>query len=108
MGQPELGVDLRGDSTIELRIADLSLARACAASDPRFAAVGIDLRVSLFEACVRLATSATAGPWPYDRLLDTTRQLAASEIGISWAGAELRLFPVDFDANAASSRMTRI
>src|SRR5437763_371465 len=115
MGQPELGVDLLGDSNIELRVADLSAARArpavsraCAAYDARLATADVDARVPAFEACVRLATVASVGPWSYARLMETTRLLAASEIGISWASAELRLFPVDFVVPPAVARMTRI
>jgi hypothetical protein len=86
-----------------------TIARACAAYDGRLArASGVDVRVPLFEACVRLATGATAGPWTYARLLETTQKLAASEIGINWTSAELRLFPVDFQVSPERARMTRI
>ena len=94
-------------SDVTLPAAAQRVARACAAYDGRLS-TPVDVRVPLFEACVRLATASAAGPWTYARLMETTQKLAASEIGINWSSAELRLFPVDFRVAADRARMTRI
>lgn len=90
-----------------------AVARACAFYDGRLASPNApgesrDVRVPLFEACVRLATNGACGPWSYERMVDMTRQLASSEIGIHWASAEVRLFPLDIAVAQDDARMTRI
>ena len=87
-----------------------SLVRACSFYDGRLGAERDvrDVRVPMFEACVRIATMASAGPWAHDRMLDAAAQLATSEIGIFWTAAEQRLFPIDFQVDPDHGRMTRI
>jgi len=87
---------------------DEAIGRACAFYDGRLGASGGDIRVPLFETCVRMASVGSCGPWSHARMLDMTRQLASSEIGIRWASAEVRLFPLDFTVARTHARMTRI
>jgi hypothetical protein len=61
-------------------------------------------RAAAFEACVRLATSRSAGPWPQRRLLAAARALASSSLGpmlVTKDGG--RLYPHDMDG--ADARM---
>ncbi|WP_394826977.1 hypothetical protein [Pendulispora albinea] len=83
------------------------LVRACAFYDGRLATGG-DVRVPMLEACIRLATVASAGPWSHDRMLDAASQVAATELGIQWKAAEQCLFPVDFHAGPEHARMVRL
>jgi hypothetical protein len=55
---------------------------AAASIDRRLALERIDHRVPLFEACVRFATAATAGPWGCQRILEGARALDAQS-GVS-------------------------
>jgi hypothetical protein len=72
------------------------LARACAAYDPRL--IAEDRRAPLFEACVRLATTATAGPWACDRFLEAARRLSSSELRMDiLRGSSAHLFPIDLE-----------
>ncbi|WP_394837786.1 hypothetical protein LVJ94_12815 [Pendulispora rubella] len=84
-----------------------ALVRACSFYDGRLGAKG-DTRVPMLEACIRIATLASAGPWAHERLMDAVAQLATSEIGILWPAAEQRLFPIDFQVAPDHARMTRI
>ncbi len=81
------------------KLGDEAVARACGQFDERLApAQTSSLRVPMFEVCVRLATLAAVGPWPYGRVLEAMSQLAATEMGIQWAPREgALLFPRGFD-----------
>jgi hypothetical protein len=81
---------------------------ACALYDERLGASGTDLRIPMFEACVRLATIASAGPWPVVRFVETAQQLADAEVGGSWKREEeARFFPYGIEGGA-SAKMSRI
>jgi len=84
-----------------------ALVRSCSFYDGRLGGTG-DVRVPMLEACIRIATLASAGPWAHERLMDAVTQLATSEIGILWPAAEQRLFPIDFQVAPEHARMTRI
>ena len=81
------------------KLCDEAVARACATFDERLSPHHTsNLRVPMFEACVRLAKLGAAGPWAYGRVLEAMRQLAATEMGIQWAPREgAVLFPRGFD-----------
>ena len=76
------------------KLCDEAVARACAQFDERFSpAQTSNLRVPMFEACVRLTKRTAAGPWAYGRVLEAMRQLAATEMGIHWEPREAGLLP---------------
>lgn len=58
---------------------DPRVLRAAAAYDARLFSPLRDPRGALFEACVRLASRGSAGPWTLERLADASRQLWSSE-----------------------------
>ena len=100
---------------------DRELARACARYEPR---VGIALsassaamstvdarpiRTAAFEACVRLATTRSAGPWPQGRLLSAARALSSSALGpFLVTEASARLYPHDMDEGREHARMVLV
>ena len=74
------------------------LARACAAHDPRFASAASDRRAAVFEACVRLATRAWAGPWPAEKMIEAIAQLADSELHLTLLRrSSAALFPLSLE-----------
>ncbi|MEO7112593.1 MAG: hypothetical protein ABI183_19260, partial [Polyangiaceae bacterium] len=80
----------------------------CATYDERLGASGTDLRIPMFEACVRLATVASAGPWPVLRFIETAQQIADAEVGGSWSREEeARFFPYGVEGGV-SAKMSRI
>jgi hypothetical protein len=77
---------------------------ACAAYDERLADRGADKRAPAFEACVRLATRASLGPLPWDRVQALLRQLERAELGIWLLGdTPATIFPRRVDDEIASS-----
>jgi hypothetical protein len=75
-----------------------TLARACALHDPRFASAASDRRASIFEACVRLAARAWAGPWPAEKLIEAVTQLADSELHLTLLRrSSAALFPLSLE-----------
>ncbi len=88
---------------------DTHVIDTCAIYDERLGASGTDLRVPMFEACVRLATVATAGPWPVARFVETAQQIADAEVGGSWQREEeARFFPYGVEAGDGKAKMSRI
>jgi hypothetical protein len=77
--------------------------------DRRLARSDVDMRVLLFEACVRFATAAYAGPWSCDSFLETTRRLDA-EAGVSLLRpSAVALYPrVDPELDEAPRRMVQL
>ena len=81
------------------KLCDEAVARACAQFDERFSpSQASNLRVPMFEACVRLTKCGAAGPWAYARVVEAMRQLAATEMGIHWEPREGALLPRFDDA----------
>jgi hypothetical protein len=79
---------------------------ACALYDERLGASGTDLRIPMFEACARLATVATAGPWPAIRFIEAAQQIADAG---SWQREEqARFFPYGVESGDGSAKMSRI
>jgi hypothetical protein len=85
-----------GASRAEIEEPDV--ARACTVFEPRLGRPG-DLRVVLFEACVRMTTRAIAGPWPAERVQETFEDLAASELHASLRASSAALFPLAWNAD---------
>jgi hypothetical protein len=83
----------------------------CAAYDERLANRETDRRAPAFEACVRLATRAELGPFPWDRVRAIAAQLERAEIGVRLLGdAPASIFPrrVDDEIAAGDRRMTAL
>lgn len=93
---------------------DLGLARACARYEPRIVVIegAVDarpIRIAAFEACVRLATTRSAGPWPQGRLLSAARALSSSALGpFLVTEASGRLYPHDMDGAHPHARMVLV
>ncbi|MGH7283712.1 MAG: hypothetical protein ACRELY_19475 [Polyangiaceae bacterium] len=82
---------------------------ACALYDPRLGESGVDLRIPMFEACVRLAAVASAGPWPSIRFAEAASQVGDTELGGTWAREEeSRFFPYGIDSSGGGAKMSRI
>jgi hypothetical protein len=81
--------------------AEGTIARACATLEPRLGSLSSDPRSVLFEACARLTTRASAGPWPAERIRDALVALAASELAAALRRSNAALFPLGFDAEIA-------
>jgi hypothetical protein len=79
------------------------IARSCGTFEPRLGSHSADKRAVLFEACARLASRATAGPWPAERVRDALRELATSDLGASLRRSNAALFPIAFDAEIAAA-----
>jgi hypothetical protein len=78
-----------------------SVRQALARWDRRLAP-DADARVPLFEACVRLATTESCGPWTAARLDGASRALYRSELGMQLlVPSPEPLLPRDIDAEAA-------
>jgi hypothetical protein len=93
-----LGAGARGD------LGEPALARACATYDPRLASAQADRRAVVFEACVRMATRGSAGPWPAEQLMEAIAQLEASELHLTLLRrSSAALFPLAFDAEIADA-----
>jgi hypothetical protein len=96
-------------------IGDFTIAvqNGCALFDPRLAptASGARVRVALFEACVRLATRATAGPWQHERLFSAARDLYTSSLAVQLLQiAPQQLLPrsIEMEARRTDRRMVRL
>jgi hypothetical protein len=90
---------------------DPYLLRAVAAFEPRFLSRTTDPRAPLFEACLRLAAQGSVGPCPLDRIVEASRQLAASEAKVGLVvRSDEALYPRDLDTEIATSdrRMVRL
>ena len=89
------GLSLRAAEEIGAFVGDV-----CAAAkgfDPRLGSS--DPRGALFEACLRLSAQATAGPWPAARLIDASRRLFRSELGVALLRpSQAPLYPRSIDA----------
>lgn len=82
---------------------------ACATYDERLGSSGTDLRIPMFEACARLATVATAGPWSALKFIEAAQQIADAEVGGTWRrDQEARFFPYGVEENDGSAMMSRI
>jgi hypothetical protein len=80
-----------------------SVRQALSRWDRRLGADG-DARVPLFEACVRLATTESCGPWTAARLDGAARALYRSELGVQLLVPSAQpLLPREIDAEAARS-----
>ncbi len=83
---------------------DADVLAACAAYDERLADRGADKRAPAFEACVRLATRASLGPLPWERVRAMTALLERAEIGVRLLGdSPASIFPRRVDDEIASS-----
>ena len=80
-----------------------ALATACAALEPRLGVSDADRRPPVFEACVRLTTLASAGPWPAERFRDARDELAGSELRARLGRSNVAFFPVAFDAEISAT-----
>ena len=69
-----------------------------------------DPRGALFETCVRLASSASAGPIPASRLLDASRRLYRAGLATPLLKAGPALYPpnIDADLSRRARRMTAL
>ncbi len=76
-----------------------AIAQPCGAFEPRLNAPSADKRGVVFEACARLATRASAGPWLVERVGDALADLATSELRASLRRSNAALFPLAFDAD---------
>jgi hypothetical protein len=95
----------------EPSLCDERVLARCAAYDGRLANRAADRRAPAFEACVRLATHAILGPFPWERVRIMASQLERAEIGVSLLGdAPASIFPRRVDDEIASSdrRMTAL
>jgi hypothetical protein len=110
-----------GEQTGRVSMADLGeigaftldVLRDCGSFDPRLLpdAATQGARVALFEACVRLATSAAAGPWPHERLFTAARDLYASDLAVPLLRiAQHALLPrfIEVEARRSDRRMVRL
>lgn len=81
----------------------------CALYDTRLGSSGVDLRIPMFEACVRLAAVASAGPWSSIRFAESVSQLVGEELGGTWAREEeARFFPYGIESSGGGAKMSRI
>jgi hypothetical protein len=90
---------------------DPQVVRAVAAFEPRLLSKTPDPRAALFEACVRLAARASAGPWSIERITDASAQLWSSEarlVLVDRAGAPLYPRDLDTEVLASDRRMFRL
>ncbi len=77
--------------------------------DDRLGTSGVDLRIPMFEACVRLAAIASAGPWSSLKFAEAASQLADAEVGGAWRREEeARFFPYGIDSAGGGAKMARI
>lgn len=84
---------------------DPSVARAAAAYDARLFSPLRDPRGALFEACVRLASRGSAGPWLVDRLAGASRQLWRSEAKLALVRRSNELlYPRDLESEVPLER----
>jgi hypothetical protein len=74
-----------------------TLLKACAARDDRLATADVDPRVPAFEACVRLATRASLGPVPWERLRGIAAQLERTEMNVRIDDGAGSIFPESID-----------
>jgi hypothetical protein len=74
-----------------------NLARTCGRIEPRLASPASDRRAIAFEACVRLATRAQAGPWPAERVREALDELAGSDLKTRLRRSAAALYPLGFD-----------
>ncbi|MEO8875722.1 MAG: hypothetical protein ABI461_09065, partial [Polyangiaceae bacterium] len=82
---------------------------ACATYDERLGDEGTDLRIPMFEACARLATVGSAGPWSALKFIEAAQQLGDEEVGGTWRREEeARFFPYGVEAGDGSAKMSRI
>jgi hypothetical protein len=83
-----------------------ALARACGAYDPRLLAP--DRRGPLFEACIRLATVGSVGPWPQARVHDAAARLREGMSVELLRRSSASLLPLDLEPEVqrAARRMT--
>ena len=85
-------------------VSDPLVAAACAKAEPRLRLS--DLRPLFFEVAVRFSAARVSGPWPASRVLDSARQLRASELGLDLLHpSDAALYPVEWDAPKAARRM---
>lgn len=96
------------DHGLSLRAAEeigAFVGEVCAAAkgfDPRLGSS--DPRGALFEACLRLSAQGTAGPWPAGRLIDASRRLFRSELGVALLRtSQAPLYPRWIDAELPRS-----
>jgi hypothetical protein len=90
---------------------DPSITRVAAAYDARLSSPLRDSRGALFEACVRLASRGSAGPWTLDRLADAARQLWSSEAKLAIVRRSTEsLYPHDLETEVLplERRMVRL
>jgi hypothetical protein len=110
-----------GEKTGRVSMADLGeigaftldVLRECGSFDPRLLpdAATQGARVACFEACVRLATAAAAGPWPHERVFSAARDLYASELAVPLLRvAPHALLPrfIEVEARRTDRRMVRL
>jgi len=90
---------------------DAEVVRAVAAYEPRVLSPNPDPRTALFEACVRLAAKASAGPWSIERIADASAQLWSSDAKLALVDRSTEpLYPRDLDVEipAGDRRMFRL
>jgi len=90
---------------------DPEVVRAVAAFEPRVLSRSTDPRAALFEACARLASQGTAGPWPLDRIARASQKLASSDAKVGLVvRSDEPLYPRDLDTEIATGdrRMVRL
>lgn len=90
---------------------DAEVVRAVAAYEPRVLSPNPDPRTALFEACVRLAAKASAGPWSIERIADASAQLWSSDAKLALVDRSTEpLYPRDLDTEipAGDRRMFRL
>ena len=91
----------RGDTAPSLEACDATVAHMCAVFDPRLAAASTDVRVPMFEACVRLAARACVGPFAWERLQNAATKLRGPELALTMLrAAKGSLFPPRLDGDA--------
>jgi hypothetical protein len=89
---------------------DQTIARACGVYDERLVSRS-DKRAALFEACVRLATHATIGPMPWQRVHAAAARLGATEFALVLLRASTVSFfprPVADETPVRDRRMTNL
>jgi hypothetical protein len=92
-------------------LEDDDAVRACAGYDERLASEAADKRAPAFEACVQLATRASIGPIPWEKLRVIAAQLERAEIGVRLFGdTPASIFPrrVDDEIAPSDRRMAAI
>jgi hypothetical protein len=92
-------------------VLDPQVIRAIASFEPRVLSRPPDPRIALFEACVRLAARAFAGPWSIERIADASAQLWSSDAKLALVDRSIEpLYPCDLEAEipAGHRRMFRL